>query len=143
MGDNPFDDLGAPAGEDQSATESEQTESTDSPADPEGPAAPEEPEVTTADTAADESTADESTTESDAGPAFPYDEVKQRPLYAREEAWAAFEDALELDVERILRENEVRDAEGREFHDAALRVAAEHPEEIAEQMLDARGIDHE
>jgi len=75
------------------------------------------------------------------GPAFPYDEVTQRPLYAREEAWNAFEDALELDVERTLREYDVRDAAGRELHDAALRVAAEHPEEIANQLLELRGID--
>ncbi|GAA0681521.1 hypothetical protein ACFQDG_03430 [Natronoarchaeum mannanilyticum] len=75
------------------------------------------------------------------GPAFPYDEVTQRPLYAREAAWNAFEDALELDVERTLREYDVRDAAGRELHDAALRVAAEHPEEIAKQLLELRGID--
>ncbi len=75
------------------------------------------------------------------GPAFPYDEVTQRPLYAREEAWNAFEDALELEVERTLREYNVRDAAGRELHDAALRVAAEHPEEIAKQLLELRGID--
>jgi hypothetical protein len=75
------------------------------------------------------------------GPAFPYEEVKQRPLYAREDAWNAFEDALELDVERTLREYDVRDAAGRELHDAALRVAADHPEEIASQLLELRGIE--
>lgn len=75
------------------------------------------------------------------GPAFPYDDVKQRPLYAREEAWNAFEDALELEVERTLRDYDVRDATGRELHDAALRVAAEYPEAIANHLLELRGIE--
>lgn len=45
----------------------------------------------------------------DSGPAFPNDSVKQRPLYAREAAWTAFEDVLELEVERTLRGNDVVD----------------------------------
>jgi len=82
-----------------------------------------------------ESTADE--------PPFTFDEAKQRPLYARPAAWDAFEDALVLEVERLLREHDVRNAEKRELHDAALRVAARHPEEIADELLSGRGLERD
>jgi hypothetical protein len=76
-------------------------------------------------------------------PPFAFDEAKQRPLYARPSAWDAFEDALALEVERLLREHDVRNAEKRELHDAALRVAARHPEEIADELLAGRGLDRD
>ncbi|MFC7098877.1 hypothetical protein [Halobaculum marinum] len=74
-------------------------------------------------------------------PAFGFDEARQRPLYARQEAWDAFEDALAIQVETALRRNDVRDAPKRELHDAALRVLADHADEVAEQVLSERGID--
>lgn len=74
-------------------------------------------------------------------PAFGFEEAKQRPLYARQEAWDAFEDALAIDVESTLRRNDVRDTPKRELHDAALRVLASHAEEVAERVLEERGID--
>jgi len=71
-------------------------------------------------------------------PAFEYDDVKQSPPYARPEAWTALEDALDLDVVRSLRETGIRNEEKRELHDAVLRVAADHPDEIAEAVREAR-----
>ncbi|MFC7068565.1 hypothetical protein [Halobaculum lipolyticum] len=76
-----------------------------------------------------------------ADPAFGFDEAKQRPLYARQAAWDAFEDALAIDVEATLRRNDVRDTPKRELHDAALHVLAEHADEVAERVLDERGVD--
>jgi|AntDeeMetagen134_2_1112570.scaffolds.fasta_scaffold00716_16 hypothetical protein len=70
--------------------------------------------------------------------AFDYSEAKQSPLYARPSTWEAFDDALELDVERSLRKQEVRNASKRELHDATLRVAAENPELVAEMLLEIR-----
>jgi len=118
----------------------------------------ESPRVTSAaESSADRTTSDSSgateTDESDVSagdvdspsdePPFAFDEAKQRPLYARPSAWDAFEDALVLEVERLLREHDVRNAEKRELHDAALRVAARHPEEIADELLAGRGLDRE
>jgi len=154
MSGNPFDDLDG-LDDDDDADEAESGETSNDRAEtagsPPGQPSASADEVSAApasgpSTASDASGGDvsESTTEPSSrsdGPAFPYDDVKQRPLYAREEAWNAFEDALELDVERTLREYDVRDATGRELHDAALRVAAEHPEAIAEQLLELRDID--
>lgn len=71
-------------------------------------------------------------------PAFPFDEARQQAMYARPEAWNALEDALDLEVQRALREAGVRDIPKRELHDAALRVAARHPEAIVDALLDAR-----
>lgn len=71
-------------------------------------------------------------------PAFEFADAKQSPLYARPAAWQAFEDAVDLDVIRALREAGVRNEAKRELHDAALRVAAEHPEEIADALREAR-----
>jgi len=73
-------------------------------------------------------------------PAFGFEEAKQRPLYARQRAWDAFEDALAIDVEPTLRRHDVRDASKRELHDAALRVLADHADEVADEVLEARGI---
>ncbi len=74
-------------------------------------------------------------------PAFEYGDVKQAPMYARPEAWTALEDTLDLDVVRTLREAGVRNEEKRELHDAVLRVAADHPDEIAEAVQEARRED--
>lgn len=73
-------------------------------------------------------------------PAFGFEEAKQRPLYARRRAWDAFEDALAIDVEPTLRRHDLRDASKRELHDAALRVLADHADEVADKVLEARGV---
>lgn len=91
--------------------------------------------------AAGDSPAEEPSDEPSDEPAFEYDDVKQAPLYARPEAWTALEDALDLDVVRTLREAGVRNEEKRELHDAVLRVAADHPDEIAEAVQEARRED--
>ena len=74
-------------------------------------------------------------------PAFGFEAAKQRPLYARQGAWEAFEDALAIEVEATLRGNDVRDAPKRELHDAALRVLADHADEVANRVLEARDVD--
>lgn len=71
-------------------------------------------------------------------PAFSYAESNQGPIYARPETWDEYDDILELDVERYLREEGVRNAQKRELHDAALRLATNHPEELAELLIEAR-----
>lgn len=117
----------------------------------------EEPEVTESeadqvddsalDGAADSSTEPDETSDETSDdtisetPAFEYGDVKQAPMYARPEAWTALEDALDLDVVRTLREAGVRNEEKRELHDAVLRVAANHPDEIAEAVQEARRED--
>lgn len=70
--------------------------------------------------------------------AFNYDEAKQSPIYARPSTWDTYDDALELDVERSLRDENVRNASKRELHDATLRLAAENPDLVAEKLLEAR-----
>jgi len=70
--------------------------------------------------------------------AFNYDEAKQSPIYARPSTWDEYDDALELDIERSLRKQDVRNASKRELHDATLRLAAENPEQVAEKLLEAR-----
>ncbi|MCG1003222.1 MULTISPECIES: hypothetical protein [Halobacterium] len=92
----------------------------------------------TADASTDGDAASSATSEE---PAFEYDDVKQAPMYARPESWTALEDALDLDVVRTLREAGVRNEEKRELHDAVLRVAADHPDEIADAVREARDED--
>jgi hypothetical protein len=71
-------------------------------------------------------------------PAFDYSDSNQGPIYARPETWDRYDDVLELDVERYLRDNGVRNAQKRELHDAALRLAARHPEELGDLLIEAR-----
>jgi hypothetical protein len=72
-------------------------------------------------------------------PAFTFKQAKQRPLYPRETRWTDWEDA-KYEIEGILRQHGVRNPEGREFDDAALQLAVENPEAIADLILEARGV---
>ncbi|KPN31615.1 hypothetical protein SY89_02364 [Halolamina pelagica] len=72
------------------------------------------------------------------GPAFEFDATTAKSIYVRPETLETLEDA-EFEVEMLLRrEHGIRDVTGREFHDAAVRVLADHPEEVVEQILAER-----
>lgn len=113
-----FDDLNE-AGKDQAADEEEQ-------ADVETDEAPDEdaPASTTAGGRNE--------------PAFPFDESVQAQIYPRRSTHEAFEDFLDIDVKRHLRDRDIRNETGRELHEAVLQVAMEHPEEIAEELAEQR-----
>lgn len=74
----------------------------------------------------------------DAGPAFEYGEVRQKPIYARGESWDEFEKTFRTTIAPTLAESGVVDEETREVHDALLRLATEQPERVAELILEAR-----
>ncbi|ADQ69390.1 hypothetical protein [Halogeometricum borinquense] len=77
---------------------------------------------------------------SSSGPAFEFEDTTAKSVYVRPETLSVMDDA-EFEVESVLRrEHDVRDLTGREFHDALVRVAAEHPEEVAEIILSTRDI---
>lgn len=108
-----------------------------------------ESETTTADeTPASEQPTTETTTEQadsspdpTTDPAFPYSEVVQDARYVREETDTAWEDARDLEVERVLRQHDVRNVAGREYDDALFRLGADHPELVAKYVMEARGLD--
>ncbi|WP_458190305.1 hypothetical protein [Haladaptatus sp. NG-WS-4] len=76
-------------------------------------------------------------------PAFGFSPDLRRSIYVREESWQEFEDARDLEMTRELRDAGVRNHESREVHDAMVRLAAGNPEEMAQLILDARGVDEE
>ncbi|WP_227355936.1 hypothetical protein [Haladaptatus salinisoli] len=76
-------------------------------------------------------------------PAFEFSPDLRRSIYTREESWQEFEDARDLEMTRELRDAGVRNHESREVHDAMVRLAAKNPEEMAQLILDARGVDEE
>ncbi|ELY72074.1 hypothetical protein [Natrinema pallidum] len=73
---------------------------------------------------------DEPVDPTETGPAFPYSEVKQSPLYAREDTWTEFEDQLDFVVTPELRRMGIRDDELREIHDVVLEIALDNLEEF-------------
>ncbi|GEM_PF-747430 len=75
---------------------------------------------------------------SESGPAFEYSDVRQKPLYARDETWTAFEKKLRTSIAPTLANADVVDEETREIHDAVLRLANQEPDRVAELVLDAR-----
>ena len=83
--------------------------------------------------------ATETGTESESsGPAFEFEDTTAKSVYVRSETLSVMDDA-EFEVESLLRRNhDVRDVTGREFHDALVRVAADHPEEVAEVIVSTR-----
>ena len=81
---------------------------------------------------------DEPEESEETGPAFEFDETTAKSIYVREETLELLEDT-EFEVEMLLRrEHGVRDPTGREFHDAAVQVLAEHTDEVVERILAAR-----
>ena len=86
-------------------------------------------------------TPEEEPASSDSGkqePAFPFEESVQAQIYPRRSTHEAFEDFLDIDVKRHLRDREIRNETGRELHEAVLQVAMAHPEEIAEELAAQR-----
>jgi len=67
-------------------------------------------------------------------PAFAFDESVQAQIYPRKSTHEAFEDFLDMDVKRHLRDRDIRNETGRELHEAVLQVAMQYPEEIAERL---------
>lgn len=84
-------------------------------------------------TASEGETADE-----ERGPAFPFAESKQRPMYPHADRWEQLEDA-KFEMETYLRAHGVKDVEGREIDDAILTYAIRNPEAVAELVLESRG----
>lgn len=76
-------------------------------------------------------------------PAFPFSDDLRESWYVRDETMTEFEDAVDFETKQRLRENGVRNETGREIQDAAIQVATNHSEEIAEVILDERGVDQE
>lgn len=133
--DDPFGDLGDSLGDD--------VEPVDADTEPDNSSEPAPADGTpTADHDTSEGdTETEGEAETSPGPAFTFDDVKQRPLYARPANWDAFEDTLQFEVRRILRDRGYRDVPKRELHDAALRVLADRPHAIADAVEAARQED--
>jgi hypothetical protein len=111
------------------------SEQVDGSADEEGEAA----DATDATEATDQEATAPSTPDDDGtGPAFAFDETTAKSIYVRTETLTLLED-VEFEVETALRrEHDVRDVTGREFHDAAVHVLAEHVDEIAARVDAAR-----
>lgn len=74
----------------------------------------------------------------DAGPAFPFDDVRQKAVYPRPESWDAREEALDFEVKRALRDHGVKDVTGREIDDAVARTIPEVTDLVVEKVLEAR-----
>lgn len=109
-----FDDLNE-AGKDQAADEAD-------------------PVADEADESVEEETATSTTDTGRNEPAFSFDESVQAQIYPRRSTHEAFEDFLDMDVKRHLRDREIRNETGRELHEAVLQVAMQYPEEIAERL---------
>ena len=137
MSDNPFDDL-APGDTEVSEEDSETEANKETGGQSVSDLSVSGPESTERSTQA--STSESTSDDGDhlSGPAFEYAEVRQRPLYARGATWDAFEDAIGITIVPTLRKEGIRDEEIRELHDAALRLAVEEPERVADLLIEAR-----
>ncbi|EMA10010.1 MULTISPECIES: hypothetical protein [Haloarcula] len=71
-------------------------------------------------------------------PAFPYDDASQEAIYPRSDTWDEFEDILDFEVKRELRDAGLRDIPKREYHEALLKLAMENPDRLAELVIDGR-----
>ncbi|WP_410767546.1 hypothetical protein [Haloferax sp. DFSO60] len=71
-------------------------------------------------------------------PAFEFEATTAKSIYVRRATLDQLDDA-EFEVESLLRkDHDIRNLTGREFHDALVRIATEHPDEIVEAILETR-----
>lgn len=127
--DNRFDGLGDQLGD----------ESDDDPAPADSDTEPAtEPEPMDTRQVADSTTTDDSAKDT---PAFDFDAANQTPIYPRGETMQDFEDALDFDVRRALRDDGFTEITKRELHEAALRALVNKPELITESFRELRGGD--
>ena len=111
--DNPFSDLGqSVAGEDDDVAASEES-----------------------------AEQDETTPNPLETPAFDAGNHLNHSVYVRDETWRDFEDTYDIDLVPMLRRAGVDGLSKREFHDAALRLARDEPEQVAALLLEGRGLD--
>lgn len=81
----------------------------------------------------------EESSETKEAAAFPFDATEQKSVYALPETFEDLDEA-EFDAQvKLRKDHDVRDVKRREFFDAVLKVAADHPEEVAETILEGRG----
>lgn len=76
-------------------------------------------------------------------PAFPFTDDLRMSLYFRNESWSDFKRAYNMQGLPMLYEYGIdpENATNRELHDAIVRVAKDHPEEVAEKIAEARGLE--
>ena len=128
--DDPFAGL-----DDALASETDHTEAADTTPDADPSAVTEQSPASVAE---DEATSTQMATPDLDQPAFPFDDTTQRAFYARPETWEAFEDALDFEVRRALRDRGFRDVPKRELHDAVLQVITDHPDAVADNVEQMR-----
>lgn len=126
---NPFDDLDS--GDDESTETEDETASESAPEST-------TPTQTSTRSTEPQTPSAEPKSPADAGPGFEYSEVRQKPLYARDKTWDELEDRLGIQVTPELRRMEIRDEETREVHDAILKVALDHIDEVPDQIHKTR-----
>lgn len=66
----------------------------------------------------------------------------QENIYVRDNSWRDLQDAISFETKRVLAQYGLRDGDlfNREIHDAMIRVAANHPEEIAHLIIQDRDV---
>ncbi|WP_042662937.1 hypothetical protein [Haloferax sp. ATB1] len=74
----------------------------------------------------------------DSNPGFPFSESVQAQIYPRRTTHDEFEDFIQFDVKQALREYGIRNDEKREIHEAILQFVMEHPDAIADKVVELR-----
>lgn len=92
------------------------------------------------DTEANEPEAESSgdTADADDPTAFPFDATEKKTVYVRPETLDDLEDARALVDAQLRTRHDVRDLTGREFYDAAFRLAAADTSGLIDEILEAR-----
>ncbi len=75
--------------------------------------------------------------------AFPFDDATKKTVYVRPKTVDDLEDAQALVDAQLRTDHDVRNLTGREFYDAAFRLAASDTEGLIDEILDARARSEE
>ena len=97
-----------------------------------------EAETTTTDSTSPSPPADISESE----PPYSGDAYTQHTIYTMEETWNEYDDAMgQMEFLTLREQYDIRNLAARELNEAMVRLARDHPELIAERVLEARGYD--
>lgn len=73
-------------------------------------------------------------------PGVDYDPSMQRAIYVTDDAWQDHKKSIQFEIERLLYEHGVEEPLGCEIGTAVIETAMERPSEIAERVLERRGL---
>lgn len=74
-------------------------------------------------------------------PGFPFEAVVQEQIYPLDDEWNTWSIETQYAVDRLVHKHGLRKIKGREYQSALVAIANRHPQEVAEFIIEQRGVE--